>query len=85
MAYVHIPDQKHSKLDDKSEKHVFVGYDASSKRYKLYNYVTKKTMVSRDVVFDKQASWNWNDEPKDYKCLVFLEDHDKRPSDIASS
>ncbi|KAA0050234.1 putative copia-type polyprotein [Cucumis melo var. makuwa] len=67
MAYAHIPDQKRSKLDDKSEKYVFVGYDASSKGYKLYNLVTKKTIVSRDVVFDEEASWNWNDEPEDYK------------------
>ncbi|KAA0042256.1 copia-type polyprotein [Cucumis melo var. makuwa] len=44
------------KLDDKSEKYVFVGYDASSKGYKLYNPVTKKTMISRDVVFDEESS-----------------------------
>ncbi|KAA0032987.1 copia protein [Cucumis melo var. makuwa] len=56
MAYAHIPDQKRSKLDDKSEKYVFVGYDASSKGYKLYNPVTKKTIVSRDLVFDEEAS-----------------------------
>ncbi|KAA0062181.1 copia protein [Cucumis melo var. makuwa] len=58
MAYAHIPNQKRSKLDDKSEKYVFVGYDASSKYYKLYNPVTKKTIVSRDVVFEEEASWN---------------------------
>ncbi|KAL4032604.1 hypothetical protein IC575_005684 [Cucumis melo] len=83
MAYAHIPDQKRSKLDDKSEKYVFVGYDASSKGYKLYNPVTKKTIVTRDVVFDEEASWNWNDEPEDYKFLFFLDDRDE-PSDIAS-
>ncbi|KAA0033083.1 copia protein [Cucumis melo var. makuwa] len=83
MAYAHIPDQKRSKLDDKSEKYVFVGYDASSKGYKLYNPVTKKTIVSRDVVFDEEASWNWNDEPEDYKFLCFPDERDE-PSDIAS-
>ncbi|TYK00355.1 copia-type polyprotein [Cucumis melo var. makuwa] len=83
IAYVHIPDKKCSKLDEKSEKHVFVGYNARSKDYKLYNPVTKKAMVSKDVVFDEEASWNWNDEPEDYKFLFFLDDHDE-PSDIAS-
>ncbi|KAA0045581.1 copia-type polyprotein [Cucumis melo var. makuwa] len=83
IAYAQILNQKCSKLDDKSEKHVFVGYDASSKGYKLYNHVTKKTMISRDVVFDEEASWNWNDEPEDYKFLLFPDDHDE-PSDIAS-
>ncbi|KAA0033269.1 copia-type polyprotein [Cucumis melo var. makuwa] len=60
-----------------------VGYDASSKGYKLYNPITKKTMVSRDVVFDEEAPWNWNDKPKDYKFLFFPDDH-YEPSDIAS-
>ncbi|KAA0039326.1 copia-type polyprotein [Cucumis melo var. makuwa] len=83
MAYAHIPDQKRSKLDDKSEKYIFVGYDVSSKGYKLYNPVTKKMIVSRDVVFDEEASWNWNDEPEDYKFLLFPDDQDE-PSDIAS-
>ncbi|KAA0036801.1 Retrovirus-related Pol polyprotein from transposon TNT 1-94 [Cucumis melo var. makuwa] len=83
MIYAHIPDQKHCKLDDKSDKYVFVGYDASSKGYKLYNPITKKMMVSRDVVFGKEASGNWNDEPEDYKFLLFPNDHDE-PSDIAS-
>ncbi|KAK3012685.1 hypothetical protein RJ639_008897 [Escallonia herrerae] len=28
-AYMHIPDEKRSKLDEKSEKYVFIGYDLS--------------------------------------------------------
>ncbi|KAA0060705.1 copia-type polyprotein [Cucumis melo var. makuwa] len=85
MAYVHKPNQKRSKLNDKSEKpfFFFFCYDASSKGYKLYNLVTKKMIVSRDVVFDEEALWNWNDKPKDYRFFVFPDDHDK-PSDIAS-
>ncbi|KAA0066128.1 copia protein [Cucumis melo var. makuwa] len=83
QSYVHIPDEKRSMLDDKSEKYVFVGSDASLKDYKLYNPVTKKTIVNRDVVFDEEASWNWNDNLEDYKFLLFPDDHDE-PSDIAS-
>ncbi|KAL0550376.1 hypothetical protein IC582_014885 [Cucumis melo] len=83
MAYAHIPTQKCCKLDDRSEKYVFVGYDASSKGYKLYNPVTKKMIVSRDVVFDEEASWNWNDELEDYQFLFFPDERDE-PNDIAS-
>ena len=57
MYGLHIYQIK-SKLDDKSVKHVFVGYDASSEGYKLYNPVVKKMMVSRDIVFDEEALWN---------------------------
>nr|GFC84681.1 retrovirus-related Pol polyprotein from transposon TNT 1-94 [Tanacetum cinerariifolium] len=31
IAYVHVPSQRRLKLDDRSEKHVFVGYDKQSK------------------------------------------------------
>ena len=35
-------------LDDKREKYIFVGYDSSSKGYKLYNPNNGK-IISRDV------------------------------------
>ena len=31
MAYMHVPEQKRTKLDDRSEKLIFIGYDSSSK------------------------------------------------------
>ncbi|RDX99340.1 hypothetical protein CR513_17617, partial [Mucuna pruriens] len=37
IAYSYVPNQGRSKLDDRSVKHVFIGYDANSKGYKLYN------------------------------------------------
>ncbi|GKV50107.1 hypothetical protein SLEP1_g56822 [Rubroshorea leprosula] len=37
IAFIHVPDEKRSKLDGKSEKFVFIGYDSSSKGYKFYN------------------------------------------------
>ena len=53
IAYVHIPDEKRRKLDPKAEKCVFIGYAQDRKGYKCYNPSTKKTWVSRDVVFDE--------------------------------
>lgn len=37
IAYVHIPEKERTKLDDKSEKFLFIGYDFNSKGYKLSN------------------------------------------------
>ncbi|RDY09484.1 hypothetical protein CR513_06137, partial [Mucuna pruriens] len=37
IVYAHVPNQGRSKLDDRSVKHVFIGYYANSKGYKLYN------------------------------------------------
>ena len=53
VAYTHIPDKKHVKLDDKSMKLIFVGYDSRSKTYKLYDPVNKKIHISRDVQVDE--------------------------------
>ena len=75
IAFAHVPDQKRSKLDDKSEKLVFIGYDASSKGYKLYNPKTKKVVVSRDVVFDEEDSWDWNNQEEDYAFFPFFEEN----------
>ena len=75
IAYVHVPDETRVKLDDKSEKHVFIGYDAKSKGYKLYNPKSKKTVVSLDVKFDEDDSWNWETREENYNFLPFGDDN----------
>jgi hypothetical protein len=39
-------------------------YSAESKAYKLYNPLTKKLVVGRDVIFDEESVWSWSDEDK---------------------
>ncbi|KAF7150792.1 hypothetical protein RHSIM_Rhsim02G0093400 [Rhododendron simsii] len=53
-------DQKRKKLDDKGEKCIFLGVSDQSKAYKLYNPITKKILISRDVIFDEAQTWPWN-------------------------
>nr|GEU97809.1 retrovirus-related Pol polyprotein from transposon TNT 1-94 [Tanacetum cinerariifolium] len=60
IAYDHVSSQRRLKLDDRSDKHVFVGYDKQLKGYKLYNPVTRKVVVSRDMEFDEEGSWDWS-------------------------
>ncbi|CAM8959850.1 unnamed protein product [Rhodiola kirilowii] len=62
IAFAHIPDQKRKKLDDKGEKCIFLGVSEQSKAYKLYNPVTKKIVISRDVIFDEERIWNWGEK-----------------------
>ena len=40
-----------SKLDNKSERCIFIGYKDGLKSYKLLNPETRKVVYSRDVVF----------------------------------
>ncbi|KAJ7976200.1 Retrovirus-related Pol polyprotein from transposon TNT 1-94 [Quillaja saponaria] len=60
IAYAHVPDQERSKLDDRSVKYVFIGYDSNSKWYKLYNPRNGKIIVSRDVEFNEDETWDWH-------------------------
>jgi len=51
ITYAHVPKAARSKLDDKSMKTIFIGYKHGV--YKLYNPMTKKVIVSRDVTFSE--------------------------------
>ena len=55
-AYDHIPKAQHGKFDEKSEKIMFVGYNAVSTRYWLYDSNSDAIIVSKDVVFDELTS-----------------------------
>jgi hypothetical protein len=58
VAYAHVPEEMRRNLDDRSEKCIFVGYSEQSKAYRLYNPITKKLIVSRDVKFQEDKSWD---------------------------
>lgn len=45
------------KLDKKSDKCIFIGYCNHSKAYRLYNPISVKVVISRNVVFNEEASW----------------------------
>ena len=59
IGHVHVPDNKRKKLDDKSFQCVLLGVSEESKAYRLYDPVSKKIVVSRDVVFEEDKCWNW--------------------------
>ncbi|KAE8721174.1 hypothetical protein F3Y22_tig00016637pilonHSYRG00095 [Hibiscus syriacus] len=60
VAYAHVPDQRRTKLEDKSKKYIFIGYDEKTKGYKLFDPISKKVMVSRDVRINEASEWDWN-------------------------
>ena len=60
LAHVHIPKEKRTKLDDRSFTCVLTGVSEESKAYRLINPETMKVVISRDVVFEEEKGWNWN-------------------------
>nr|GEU57261.1 retrovirus-related Pol polyprotein from transposon TNT 1-94 [Tanacetum cinerariifolium] len=50
---------KPKKFDEKSKKCAFIGNSKQSKGYKLYDPVNGKSLISRDVMFNEEESWNF--------------------------
>jgi len=77
IAYVHVPNEKRSKLDPKAEKCIFIGYSLEQKGYRCFNLFTRKLQVNRDVVFDEMVSW--------YSPLKIAEDGKAINGDVLSN
>lgn len=52
------------KLDDRSRRTIFVGYEPGSKAYRLYDPEARRVHISRDVVFQEQEEWRWGEEQR---------------------
>ncbi|WVZ51167.1 hypothetical protein U9M48_002333 [Paspalum notatum var. saurae] len=48
------------KLDDRSKPMIFVGYEPGSKAYRVYDPSARRLHISRDVIFDEEARWEWD-------------------------
>ncbi|KAK4385501.1 hypothetical protein Sango_2674100 [Sesamum angolense] len=62
--------EKRHKLEEKIEKGIFLGYSTQSKGYRIYNLKTKKLIISRDVEFDEDAMWNWDEEKVERQSVM---------------
>nr|GEX97580.1 zinc finger, CCHC-type [Tanacetum cinerariifolium] len=61
IAYAKVPSQHLTKLDDRSIKMVYLGNEQGSKAYRLFNPITQRICVSRDVKFKENETWDWKD------------------------
>ncbi|WVY90631.1 hypothetical protein V8G54_036145 [Vigna mungo] len=79
VCYKHVPSVKRSKLEDKSEAMIFVGYHSTGS-YKLYNPITKEICISGNVVMNEAKTWNWLDKVNGSKQNVSItfEDEEER-------
>lgn len=55
--YIHIPKDKRKKLDPIGIKGIFVGYNTSSKEYKVYINEEHRIEVRRDVIFYESIAY----------------------------
>ena len=84
VAHVHVPDTSRKKLDAKSCACVLLGVSEESKAYRLYDPAAKRILVSRDVVFEEQKSWNW-DKSFEEHIMIDLEWNDQEDNEAINA
>lgn len=55
-TYSHLP-----KLADRSAKTIMLGYEDGTKAYRLLDPQKNRIMVSRNVVFEEEKKWCWEE------------------------
>ena len=58
QVYVHVPESQRNKLQPRAIEGRFVGYDDSSKNFRVYMPPSNKVIVTRDVVFNESLRQN---------------------------
>jgi hypothetical protein len=58
------------KLEDRSKPMIFVGYEPGSMAYRVYDPMTTHVHITRDVVFNEEAKWRWEDDKIDSEFIV---------------
>jgi hypothetical protein len=60
IVYVRNTKTQLKKLDDRGRKMIFVGYEKGTKAFRAYDPITQRVTISRDVIFDEGAQWDWS-------------------------
>ena len=59
VAHVKNTKPHQAKLDDRSTPMVLFGYEPGSAAYRVYDPAKNRVHVTRNVVFDEGARWDW--------------------------
>ena len=75
-VYIHILEEKRTKLDPSGKKGIFVGYSERSKDYRIYFPEFKNIDISRDVTFDEDSPYSKS------KKLPLVEDEEPEATKV---
>ena len=62
VSYAHVRNELRRKLDKKGQKCIFIGYSEDTKAYKLSDHVARKVIISHNVQFVENESWDGSTE-----------------------
>ena len=83
ICFAHVPKEVRHKLDEASEKCIFVGYSSKSKGYKLFSLKRNKVIVCRDVIFDEKAFWDWKEKKIENQVVTLQEGLENRENECS--
>ena len=72
LTYSYVPKEKRTKLEPTADKGIFVGYNETSKAYRIYIPTKRKVVVRRDAKFEEERALRRSRE------LHYLESPDPR-------
>ena len=64
QAFVHIPRDKRTKLDLKTNECIYLGSPRGEFRYRLWDLTNRKIVKSQDVVFWRTKPWKMRPPPQ---------------------
>ena len=75
-SIVHVKCTKipQKKLEDRSTPMVFIGYEVETKAYRCFDPDNAMVHISRDVIFEENAKWNWSNHAEGISTLTFNPD-----------
>ena len=62
IAHMKVPREYVQKLDDRRKRMVYLGNEPGSKAHRLFDPLTRRLNVSRDVFFEEDKGWNWTEQ-----------------------
>jgi hypothetical protein len=68
---IHVTVEKRTKLEPSNRKGLFVGYSETSKAYRVYTPMQRKTIVRKDVNFEEDFASRKSHEP-----ILVIEDEE---------
>ena len=69
--YIHIPKEKRTKMEPSGKKGTFVGYNETSKKFRIYVVGERHVEASIDVNFHEEEAFKWS---KEFECNVKVEE-----------
>ena len=81
ICFAHVPKEMRHKLDETSEKCIFVGYSSQSKGYRLFSLKKNKVIISRDVLFNEKEFWDWKEKKVQVQVPTFNEEPENQENE----